>query len=45
MFDGYMSAVEIANAAKQRRRELPTATDRAAKAYQRVQRSPRLRKY
>ena len=45
MADGYMSAVEIANAAKQRRRELTTATDRAAKAYQRVQRSPRLRKY
>lgn len=45
MADGYLSAVEIANAAKQRRRELMTATDLFAKAYQRVHRSPRLRKY
>jgi hypothetical protein len=45
MADGYMSAVERANVAKQRRSELMTATDRCARAYQRVQRSPRLRKY
>lgn len=45
MADGYLSAVEIANAAKQRRRELMTSTDLFAKAYQRVHRSPRLRKY
>jgi len=37
--------VEQANAAKQRRNGLMTATDRYAKAHQRVHRSPRLRKY
>lgn len=45
MADGYLSAVVRANAAKQRRLGLMAATDRCARAYQRVQRSPRLRKY
>lgn len=45
MDDGYMSAVERANVAKQRRNELLTATDSYALAHQRVHRSPRLRKY
>ena len=42
---GYMTAAEQANAAKQRRNSLPTATDRYAKAWRRVQKSLRLRKY
>lgn len=42
---GYMTAVERANAAKQRRNSLPTANDLYARAWRRVQKSPRLRKY
>ena len=38
-------SVEQANAAKKRRNELMTATDRYALAHQRVHRSPRLLKY
>lgn len=45
MADGYMTAVEIANRAKARRLSLMTDTDLFARAYQRVHRSPRLRKY
>lgn len=45
MADEYLSAVVRANAAKQRRLGSMVATDRCARAYQRVQRSPRLRKY
>lgn len=41
----YMTAAERANHAKARRSSLMTATDLFAKAYQRVHRSPRLRKY
>ena len=37
--------VDQANSAKHRRNELMTATDRYAKAHQRVHRSPRLRKH
>ena len=42
---GYMTAVEQANAAKQRRNSLLSSEDRYAKALARVERSPRLRKY
>jgi hypothetical protein len=42
---GYMTAVEQANAAKQRRNSLPSANDVYARALARVERSPRLRKY
>ena len=42
---GYMTAAEQANAAKQRRNSLPTATDLYARAWRRVQKSPRLCKY
>lgn len=42
---GYMTAVEEANAAKQRRTSLWTATDLYARAWRRVQKSPRLCKY
>ena len=42
---GYMTAVEQANAAKQRRNSLPSADDVYAMAWRRVQKSPRLRKY
>ena len=45
MADYYSSNAEWANVAKQRRIALATASDRCARAYQRVQRSPRLRKY
>jgi hypothetical protein len=45
MANGYMTAVERANAAKAARNALPSRTDLYARAWQRVQSSPRMRRY
>ena len=45
MTRAYMTAVELANQAKARSISLPTDTELFAKAWQRVSRSRRLRKY
>ena len=42
---GYMTAVEQANAAKQARNALSVRSDPYARAWRRVQASPRLREY
>jgi hypothetical protein len=45
MNKGYMTAVERANATKAGRNALPTRADPYARAWQRVQSSPRMRGY
>lgn len=45
MVRGYMTAAEVANISKALRNSLATATGLYARAYRRVHKSPRLRKY